>query len=174
MDTDSQTHTDQSEPDRDRYTDTVGHTRRALTQRHGCKQSDRASRHKHTWVRALDHASIHIHEQAWVQAVRQSKQTQTHMGTCIRPCKHTHTRTGMDTSSQDRPSRHRHTKIHALDHASIHIHEQAWIHAVRQTGQTQTHKDTRIRPFKHTQTRTGMDTCSQTGRADTDTQRYMH
>ena len=67
-----------------------------------------------------------------------------------------------------RPGRHRHTKIHALDHSSIHKHGQAWIHAVRQAGQTQTHKDTCIRPFKHTQTRTGMDTCSQTDRADTD------
>ena len=74
----------------------------------------------------------------------------------------------------DRANRHKHTKIHALDHASIHIHEQAWVHAVRQTRQTQTHKDVCIRPFKHTQTRTGMDTCSHTDRADTDTQRYTH
>ena len=82
--------------------------------------------------------NIHRHRHSWIQAVRQTKQTQTHMGTCVRPCKHTRTRTGMNTSSQDRLSRHKHTKIHAVDHASIHKHEQAWIQAVRQTKQTQT------------------------------------
>ena len=77
-------------------------------------QSDRPDRHGHRLtdayrpVRARQrqiygHSRTHqagTDAEAWVQAVRQSKQTQTHMGTCIRPCKHTHTQTGMGANSQ--------------------------------------------------------------------------